>query len=73
MLTPTLTLPLPLPLTPTPNYRCITHAEKAVVVDRLLLQQQLIEGEERRAAKRTASESKVSYPLPLPLTSNPQP
>ena len=34
---------------------------------------QLIEGEERRAAKRTASESKVSYPLPLPLTSNPQP
>ena len=32
---------------------------------------QLIEGEERRAAKRTASESKVSYPLLL--TSNPQP
>ena len=30
-----------------------------MVVDRLLLQQQLIEGEERRAAKRTASDSKT--------------
>ena len=45
---------------PNPNPdRCISHAEKAVVVDRLLLQQQLIEGEERRAAKRTASDSKT--------------